>query len=87
MTLNDHGKHRTVDEMVNQRIGNYDAFMEPRMNSGSQQERYQALNELMTGHLVGLTVFKFNEIQVRIYVMGVDPQGNIVGWKTSGIQT
>ena len=28
MTINDHGKHRTVDEMVNQRIGDYDAFKE-----------------------------------------------------------
>ena len=24
--INDHGKHRTVDEMVHQRIGDYDAF-------------------------------------------------------------
>ena len=26
MTIPDHGKHRTVGEMVHQRIGNYDAF-------------------------------------------------------------
>lgn len=28
MTVNDHGKHRTVDEMVFQRIGDYEAFKE-----------------------------------------------------------
>jgi hypothetical protein len=28
MTIDDHGKHRTVDEMVHQRIGDYDAFIE-----------------------------------------------------------
>src|SRR4029450_8862641 len=28
MAINDHGKHRTVDEMVHQRIGDYDAFRE-----------------------------------------------------------
>ena len=28
MTINDHGKHRTVDEMVHQRIGDYEAFKE-----------------------------------------------------------
>lgn len=28
MSVNDHGKHRTVDEMVHQRIGNYEAFQE-----------------------------------------------------------
>jgi len=26
MSVDDHGKHRTVDEMVNQRIGDYEAF-------------------------------------------------------------
>ena len=26
VTINDHGKHRTVEEMVHQRIGDYDAF-------------------------------------------------------------
>jgi hypothetical protein len=28
MTIDDHGKHRTVDEMVHQRIGDYEAFKE-----------------------------------------------------------
>lgn len=28
MTINDHGKHKTVDEMVFQRIGDYDAFQD-----------------------------------------------------------
>lgn len=28
MSVNDHGKHRTVDEMVFQRIGNFEAFKE-----------------------------------------------------------
>lgn len=28
MTIDDHGKHRTVDEMVHQRIGDYEAFCE-----------------------------------------------------------
>ena len=28
MAIDDHGKHRTVDEMVHQRVGDYDAFKE-----------------------------------------------------------
>ena len=28
MAIDDHGKHRTVDEMVHQRIGDYDAYIE-----------------------------------------------------------
>ena len=28
MTINDHGKHRTVDEMIHQRVGDYETFKE-----------------------------------------------------------
>jgi hypothetical protein len=28
MAIDDHGKHRTVDEMIHQRIGDYEAFQE-----------------------------------------------------------
>ncbi|CAB5004621.1 unannotated protein [freshwater metagenome] len=28
MSIDDHGKHRTVDEMIHQRIGNYEEFCE-----------------------------------------------------------
>ncbi|MEI7546768.1 MAG: DinB family protein [Actinomycetota bacterium] len=28
MTIDDHGKHRTVDEMIHQRIGDYEAFQD-----------------------------------------------------------
>jgi len=28
MSINDHGKHRTVDEMIHQRMGDYEAFQE-----------------------------------------------------------
>jgi hypothetical protein len=28
VTIDDHGKHRTVDEMIHQRIGDYDAYIE-----------------------------------------------------------
>jgi hypothetical protein len=28
MSINDHGKHRTVDEMIHQRVGDYEAFQE-----------------------------------------------------------
>lgn len=28
MAIGDHGKHRTVDEMIHQRIGNYEAYIE-----------------------------------------------------------
>ena len=40
MTVNDHGKHRTVDEMVHQRIGDYDAFCEYQRAVFDRTEAY-----------------------------------------------
>ncbi len=40
MSINDHGKHRTVDEMVFQRIGDYDAFMEYQRTVFDRTEAY-----------------------------------------------
>ena len=51
MTINDHGKHRTVDEMVDQRIGDYDAFQEYMRAVFSRTETWLA--HLARG-LVGL---------------------------------
>ena len=42
MTVNDHGKHRTVDEMVHQRIGDYDAFCEYQRTVFDRTEAYLA---------------------------------------------
>jgi hypothetical protein len=42
MTINDHGKHRTVDEMIHQRIGNYDAFKEYQRAVFQRTEDYLA---------------------------------------------
>ncbi|MEX1218621.1 MAG: hypothetical protein WEA11_08900 [Acidimicrobiales bacterium] len=40
MAINDHGKERTVDEMVNQRIGDYDAFKEYQRSVFDRTEAY-----------------------------------------------
>jgi len=42
MTINDHGKHKTVDEMIHQRIGNYDAFKEYQRTVFQRTEDYLA---------------------------------------------
>jgi hypothetical protein len=44
MTIPDHGKHRTVDEMVHQRIGDYDAFQDYLRAVFTRTERW--LDEL-----------------------------------------
>jgi hypothetical protein len=42
MSIADHGKHRTVDEMVFQRIGDYDAFKENQRAVFDRTEAYLA---------------------------------------------
>ncbi|CAB4883193.1 unannotated protein [freshwater metagenome] len=40
MTINDHGKHKTVDEMTYQRIGDYEAFKEYMRTVFDRTEAY-----------------------------------------------
>ncbi len=42
MAINDHGKHKTVDEMVHQRIGDYEAFKEYQRTVFDRTENYLA---------------------------------------------
>src|SRR5829696_2960265 len=55
LAINDHGKHRTVDEMVHQRIGDYDAFRDYQRAVFDKTEAYVAslapgdLDEVVVG--------------------------------------
>ena len=40
MTINDHGKHKSVDEMIHQRIGAYDAFQDYMRAVMTRTERW-----------------------------------------------
>lgn len=42
MAIDDHGKHRTVDEMIHQRIGDFDAFCEYQRAVFERTEAYLA---------------------------------------------
>ncbi len=42
MAIDDHGKHRTVDEMIHQRIGDYDAFKAYQRTVFERTEAYLA---------------------------------------------
>lgn len=54
MTVADHGKHRTVDEMVLQRIGDYDAFQDYMRTVFARTEAW--LEDLDAGELTRLVV-------------------------------
>jgi hypothetical protein len=55
LAIADHGKHRTVDEMVHQRIGDYDAFCAYQ----------QAVFEKTESYLVSLAPGDLDEVVVR----------------------
>ena len=42
MSIDDHGKHRTVDEMIHQRIGDYNAFKDYQRTVFDRTEAYLA---------------------------------------------
>ena len=42
MTINDHGKHKTVDEMIHQRMGDFEAFKEYMRTVFDRTEAYLA---------------------------------------------
>jgi hypothetical protein len=42
LTIHDHGKHKTVDEMVHQRIGDYDAYAEYMNQVFAKTEKWLA---------------------------------------------
>lgn len=67
-------------------IGDYEAFMAPRTSGGDQQAAYLNLDGIMLSNLTDLIVYRFGDINVRFYVIGLNA-GDIVGWKTSAVQT
>jgi hypothetical protein len=49
--------------------------------------RYDALKRLLQQELRELRVFRIGRVQVRCYVVGLDPAGNVVGLQTVAIET
>ncbi len=55
MTIDDHGKHKTVDEMIHQRIGDYDAFKEYQRTVFARTEAWLAELDPAELHRVVIT--------------------------------
>ncbi len=49
--------------------------------------KFRALKNLLENNLKDLKVFKVGQIQLDLYVIGVDPGGNLLGIKTKAIET
>lgn len=49
--------------------------------------KFARLKELLERNLKGLRVFKVGRIEIDIYVVGLDAQGNLAGIKTQAVET
>ena len=49
--------------------------------------RFAALEKLMRENLTDLHVYRFGRIRITIYVVGLDPDKNILGLKTTAVET
>lgn len=61
-----------------------DWFAAPEIENA---ERFVKLQKLLEGNLKYLTVLRTGRIQIDIYVVGIDSDGNVAGIKTKAVET
>ena len=49
--------------------------------------RFETLKQTLAGNLTDLKVFKVGKINVDIYIIGLDAEGNLSGVKTKAVET
>jgi hypothetical protein len=50
-------------------------------------KKYEQLRKVMKENLRELKVFRIGRIEIDIYVVGIDSQGNVIGVKTKAVET
>jgi hypothetical protein len=50
-------------------------------------EKFAALKALLVNNLTDLKVFKVGQIQLDIYFIGLDKEGNLAGFQTKAVET
>lgn len=50
-------------------------------------KNYRKLKKLLEDNLRDIKVFKFGEIQIDVYIVGLDSENNLMGVKTEAIET
>lgn len=49
--------------------------------------RFRRLQSLLTEHLAKVTMFRAGRVQIEIFVVGRDDEGNVAGIRTSAVET
>lgn len=56
-------------------------------DSSNQPEKLQSLMTTITNNLSTIQVYRVGDIEIEIYIIGVDPEGNWVGVSTQSVET
>lgn len=53
----------------------------------AQVEKFLKLKELLSTKLKNTKVFKVGDVQIDVYIVGIDDKGNLAGVKTKAVET
>ena len=62
-------------------------FRDLRPGNEDREDQVAALQRMMTGELRKLEGFRVGEIQIKIFVLGTDDSGRVVGLQTLSVET
>src|SRR5262245_30644830 len=62
-------------------------FRDLRPGNEDREDQVAALQNVMTGELRNLEGFRVGEIQIKIFVLGTDDSGRVVGLRTLSVET
>jgi nuclease A inhibitor-like protein len=62
-------------------------FRDLRPGNEDREDQVAALQKAMTGELRNLEGFRVGEIQIKIFVLGTDDSGKVVGVQTLSVET
>lgn len=77
-------EERNFEDFFNRLTKTEDWFGDEETKSA---KKFGELKELLEENLKGLKVFKVGRIEIDIYVVGLDRQGNLAGIKTQAVET
>ncbi len=75
---------KTLDEFFKQPTEMQDWFGDEEK---AQIEKYFKLKELLSTKLKNNKVFKVGDMEINIYIVGIDHEGNLAGVKTKAVET
>jgi hypothetical protein len=77
-------EERNFDQMFERFIKIQDWF---RDEEKATARKFAALKNLLEKNLTGLKVFKVGRIELDIYFVGLDREGNLAGFRTKAVET